>query len=155
MPEILVVEEEAVKPTGEALRQKIVSLENEMRKHEQIEIEPKHYLAKGLYAREILIPKGTLLTGKIHLEEHINVVAQGDISVATDDGIKRIKAPAVIVSKPGIKRIGYAHENTTWVTIHACEERDIEKIEEVLVVDDYAEFERRISLNNKELSCRS
>lgn len=141
--------------TGEALRQKIVSLESEMRKHEQIEIRPKHYLAHGLYAREILIPKGTLLTGKIHLSEHLNIISQGDISVATDDGIKRIKAPATIISKPGIKRVGFAHEDTVWTTIHACDEADIEKIEEMLVVDTFEEFERRIESRKKEYLCLS
>ena len=123
---------------------KIVSLENQMRSHEQIVIEPKHYLAHGLYAREILIPKGTLLTGKIHLAEHLNIISKGDISVMTDEGIKRIKAPATIISQPGIKRVGYAHEDTVWTTIHACDETEIDKIEEALVVDSFEEFERRI-----------
>jgi hypothetical protein len=126
------------------LQHKVVALEDEMRKLEPIEIIPVHYQAKGLYAREITIPKGTLLTGKIHMEEHLNVISQGDISVLTESGIKRIKAPAVIVSQPGIKRIGYAHEETKWITIHACTETDIEKIEDLLVVNSFAEFERRI-----------
>ena len=106
----------------------------------QIVIETKHYFAQGLYAREIIIPKGTLLTGKIHLFEHLNIISKGDISVLTENGIKRIKAPATIISRPGIKRVGYAHEDTVWTTIHSCSETDSEKAEKLLVVDTFEEF---------------
>lgn len=108
---------------------------------DQIRIEPVHYFAHGLYAREITIPKGTVLAGKIHLSEHLNIISKGDISVMTEDGVKRIVAPATIISKPGIKRVAYAHEETVWTTIHACEETDVKKAEELLVVDTFEEFE--------------
>lgn len=122
------------------MRNKILRLEAHMAEHEQLSIEPVHYIAEGLYAREITIPKGTLLTGKIHLFEHLNIISKGDISVLTEDGVKRIKAPATIISKPGIKRVGYAHEETVWTTVHACLETDVEKMEKLLVVDTFDEF---------------
>ena len=122
------------------LRGKVLALEAAMREMPQLEIEPVHYFAEGLYAREITIPKGCTLTGKIHLFEHLNIISKGDISVMTEDGIRRIKAPATIISKPGIKRVGYAHEETVWTTIHACTETDVDKIEDVLVVDSYEQF---------------
>lgn len=128
-------------PSVETMRGKVLDLEDAMRKiGGEIEIETKHYFADGLYAREIFIPKGTLLTGKIHLFEHLNVISKGDISVMTDDGIKRIVAPAMIISKPGIKRVGYAHEDTVWTTIHACKETDVDKAEALLVVETYEQF---------------
>src|SRR6266850_4178476 len=129
----------------DSLRSKILELEERMRERpDQIHIEPVHYIAQGLYAREITIPKGTLLTGKIHLFEHINIISKGDISVLTEAGVKRIKAPATIISKPGIKRVGYAHEETVWTTIHACSETDPEKAEKLLVVDTFEEFNAAI-----------
>jgi len=125
-------------------REKVLQLERMMKESpEQIHIEPVHYIANGLYAREITIPKDTLLTGKIHLFEHINIISKGDISVLTEQGIKRIKAPATIISKPGIKRIGYAHEETVWTTIHACKVKDGDEAEELLVVDTFEEFEAK------------
>ena len=123
-------------------RESILALEDAMRKEpDQLTIEPVHYFAPGLYAREITIPKGAILTGKIHLFGHINIISKGDISVLTEEGIKRIKAPATIISKPGIKRVGYAHEETVWTTVHACEETDADKAEKLLVVDTFEEFE--------------
>lgn len=124
------------------LRDKVLELEACMFEmpEKQIHIEPRHYFADGLYAREITIPAGTCLVGKIHLFEHINIISKGEISVMTEEGIKRIKAPATIISKPGIKRVGFAHEETVWTTIHACNEKEAEAAEKALVVDSYEQF---------------
>ena len=105
-----------------------------------MEITPVHYFAKGLYAREIFIPKGTLLTGKIHRTEHLNIISKGDISVVTEEGTKRITAPFTMIAKPGTKRVGYAHEDTVWTTVHATDETDLEKIELELIAADYGEL---------------
>ena len=123
------------------VRERIAYLEGEMRKCPQVEIPPKHYFAKGLYAREITIPKGTLLTGKIHKTEHLNIISKGDISVLTEDGPKRVQAPFTMVSRPGTKRVGYAHEETVWTTIHATTETDLEKLEADLIATDYEAFD--------------
>jgi len=118
-------------------RNDIMELESKMRHMTQLEIEPVHHFAKKLYAREITIPKGTLLTGKIHRTEHLNIISKGDITVMTEDGPVRIKAPCTIVSKPNTKRIGFAHEDTVWTTIHGTEETDLEVLESELITPDY------------------
>jgi len=124
------------------VRGRIEKLEGMMQAAEgHIELSPVHYFAKGLYAREIRIPKGTLLTGKIHKHEHLNIISQGEISVLTEHGPQRIKAPCTIVSQPGTKRVGYAHEDTVWTTIHATDETDVEKIDDELVVETYEQYQ--------------
>lgn len=138
------------------LRSRIEELEGLMLEASDIQIDfeklTRHIFSKGLYAREITIPKGTLLTGKIHLTEHINVVSKGDISVLTESGIERIKAPATIVSKPGTKRIGFTHEETVWTTFHATEETNLIKLEEMLIAPSHEAFE--LSQNQRGLLCR-
>lgn len=128
-------------PDIEHLKAKVVRAEKLMLQLPQVEIPAVHLFAKGLYARQITIPKGVLATSAIHLFEHIDIIPQGDISVLTDEGMKRITGPATFVSQPGLKRVGYAHEDTIWISIIACEERDIAKIEQTLVVESYEEFE--------------
>lgn len=117
------------------MKEKIQFLESEMLKHPQVEVETSHFFPNGLYAREIFIKSGTLLTGKAHKEEHLNIISKGKIAVWTEDGMKIVSAPCTMVSKAGIKRIGYAIEDTVWTTIHAnfanCVE--IEKLEQELV----------------------
>lgn len=115
-------------------RAQIFRLEREMQKHVAVEIQPVHYFAQGLYAREITIPAGTLLTGLIHRKEHLNIVSKGDITVWTEHGMKRVQAPFAMVSLPGTKRVGYAHEDTVWTTIHACSAHDMAEIEAELVI---------------------
>ncbi|UOF80460.1 putative tail fiber protein [Caudoviricetes sp.] len=114
-------------------RAQIVRLENEMRKCEQIHIEPVHHFANGVYAREITIPAGTLLTGKVHKTEHLNIISQGRITVWTEDGMKTVEAPYTIVSRPGTKRVGLAHTDTVWTTIHGTHERDLGRLEAELI----------------------
>lgn len=102
-----------------------------------------NYFSDGVYARELFIPKGTVLTGKIHKFTNLNIMISGELSVLTEDGMKRVKAPFVVVSPPGTKRVAYAHEDTRWITIHGTEETDVEKIEHQFVVDSeqqYLEF---------------
>jgi quercetin dioxygenase-like cupin family protein len=104
-----------------------------------VEIKTTHHFAPGVYMREIFIPKGTTLTGKIHRTEHMNILSQGDLSVWTEDGVKRLKASTVIKSQPGIKRVGFAHEDSVWITVHPTEETDIDKLEDMLIAKSFDE----------------
>ena len=58
----------------------------------------EHSFAEGLYIRKIFIPRGYWLVGKIHKYSYINFVERGDISVLTESGISRVKAPCTIPS---------------------------------------------------------
>lgn len=112
-----------------------------------IEIPVTHYFADGLYGREILIPKGATVSGKIHKTRHINVISKGEISVLTEKGIERLKAPFTFVAPPGTKRIGYAHEDTIWTTFHASEETDLEKLEAELIAPSFEALEAETRKN--------
>lgn len=99
-----------------------------------IHIEPVHRFADGIYAREITIPKGTLLTGKIHRTRHLNIVSAGQIAVWSEgEPLRVITAPYSFVAEPGTRRLGYAYEDTVWTTIHATTETDLEKLEAELI----------------------
>lgn len=123
-------------------RSNIVELEKFLLTCVQAEMPLRHFFAKGLYARELTIPKHCVLTGAIHKYEHINIVLEGHITVATEDGPRELRAGDVIVSRPGTKRAGFAHERTRWLTVHACEATTPEAAEQELVTNDYAEYER-------------
>jgi hypothetical protein len=99
----------------------------------------RHWFAPGMYCRELKIPAGACLTGKIHRHAHINIISQGDISVLTEHGIKRFIAPCVLISSVGIKRVGFAHTDTTWITVHAnpTDETDMEKLEARFIAPDF------------------
>ena len=127
----------------EDMRLTVENVERQMRRFEQLEIIPRHYFAHKTYAREITIPADTYLTGKIHNYSQINVLSKGDISVLTDDGMRRVQAPFTIVSPPGTKRLAYAHTECVWTTFLGTDETDVKKIEQQFISetnDDYLLF---------------
>ena len=103
----------------------------------EVKLEVKHSFAGGIYAREVFIPKGTWLSSYTHTKEHFCLCTKGAITVEGIDSLpKLIVAPAVLTSKPGARRQGYAHEDTVWVSMHAVgDETDIEKLEAELYVE--------------------
>lgn len=118
----------------------VLRLEDEMRRHPQVELEVKHHFAPGVYARELFIPAGVLLTGKIHKTEHLNILAKGRIEISNMGESRELIAPYMFVSPPGTKRAGYAHEDSVWITIHPTEETDIEIIEQQVIAKDFGDM---------------
>lgn len=79
--------------------------------------EAVHHFAQGMYGRELTIPAGHYITGKTHRKEHIFIVLTGDLTVWTERGMVRAGAGAMVIGKPGTKRIAYAHETTRCIAI--------------------------------------
>ena len=95
------------------------------------------------YGREMLIPKGTLIIGKIHRHQHLNFIMKGKVSVATEFGKKYFEGPCIFVSEVGLKRAVYAEEDTIWVTVHMTKhygEKHLDKIEEEVIAPNYGEL---------------
>ena len=115
------------------LGEKIDEFSCGMKRFEPVEVPVEHFCGGGIYGRRILIKKGTALEGEVHLTEHMNIIVSGDINVATEFGAERIVGHRVLVSKPGSNRIGYANEDTVWITLHATAETDLDKLKTMLI----------------------
>lgn len=107
----------------------------------QTEMPVTHRFSRGVYARELFIPKGTVLTGRIHKYSQINILLQGEISVLTERGVIRMKAPQIFESPSGAKRAGYAHEDTVWITVCGTSNTNPDTLEDELTTKTYAEYE--------------
>lgn len=128
------------------MREKVERIEAFMLLQPQVEIPVQHFFSgDGVYGRQIFMPKGTLMTGRIHLHEHLNIILQGDVTMMTVDGPRRVKGPMSMVSAPGTKKIGYVNEDTIWMTVHATHDRDVKNIERTLTANSYAEYENRLA----------
>lgn len=132
MTEIIEVGDTSIELPKAPTREQIFALERNLNTLPQVELTLQHHFTPGMYAREMTIPAGTILTGKIHKTSHLNIVSAGDITVWTEGGMKRIKAPFSFVSHPGTKRVGLTHAETVWTTIHVTEETDLDKLEDLL-----------------------
>jgi len=110
----------------------------------------KHYFAPivdeygcGTYAREIHLPKGSLVVGKIHRHSHINIISKGEVSVVTEYGKKYYTAPCTFVSEVGLKRAVLVEEDTIWTTIHLTKhlgEDNLGDIEEEVIAESYEDI---------------
>lgn len=96
----------------------------------------EHLFTNGLYVRTVFNPAGSLLTTKIHKTEHPFAILKGSVSVYVPGvGTEHLEAPHIGVTKPGTRRVIYAHEDTVWVTFHPNpdDETDLDKLEERLI----------------------
>lgn len=124
-----------------AVNEQIETMESEMFKHEQVHIPVEHLFVNGMYARKIMIPAGTVLTGRVHKFGYVDIMLSGEISVATPDGVRTLSGFNILEGKAGRKRAGYAHTDVHWVTVHRTEETDPDGIEDKLTVMTMLEYQ--------------
>jgi len=97
-----------------------------------------HSFADGCYVREIFIPAGMLLTGKIHRHSHPNFLMKGKVAVLTESGgLENIEAPCYMISPAGTKRAVYTHTDCVWITVHVTDKQNLEEIEEEIIAPSY------------------
>lgn len=113
---------------------KVSALQDEIDNLPQVDCPVRHHFIDGLYAREITIPKGTVLVGAVHKKHSIVVLSSGALRLATDDGPVDVYAPFTMVCKPGAKNAAYAIETAVWTNFFANpdDETDTDKLVEIL-----------------------
>ena len=124
----------------------ILRIEKEILAMPQITLPVEHYQVDGVYVRSLFLPAGTLLTGKIHNFENIAILAQGTIRVSNGTDAYVLTAPHIMVDKPGVKRIGYAETDVTFITVHKTANTEIDDIEKELVSATFEEYEQQLLL---------
>lgn len=97
----------------------------------------KHHYAPHQYGRELHMPKGMVIVGKLHKHSHLNIVSSGKCIVQTFEGEVLIEAPATFVSPAGVQRAVYCLEDTVWTTVHSTDLTDLEEIEQEIIATGY------------------
>lgn len=122
--------------SGLSWRQKIARIVEFFGRQIQTECPLKHYFAPGVYVREIFMPAGTIVVGKIHKTEHFNIIQKGRVRVFQEGGDFEIAGPLTFVSGAGVQKVLYIMEDTIWSTVHITQERDLVKLEAELIEPD-------------------
>ena len=119
-------------------RRKAYALENAIWQEglPQLDVPIRHFFAAGVYGREMTVPAGCVVVGKIHKYEQINVLSKGEVSVQTDEGVQHFSAPHTFIGTAGAKRVFHTHSEIVWTVFHATPETDVEKIEEIFIAKD-------------------
>ncbi len=103
----------------------------------------KHSFAEGCVMREIWIPAGEAVVGKIHKHSHPNFLMSGTVLVVTEyEGVQKFTGPLAMISQPGTKRALVALTDVWWIVVHVTEETDLVKIEEAVIATDFPAYER-------------
>jgi len=103
----------------------------------------KHSFADQVYVRQMDMKKDTLVVGAIHNHLHVWFLLTGSLTVVTETSQEDYLAPCYVISKPGVKRVIYAHEDSIFVNIHKNPDniKDIDQLEAVIVSKNYKEYE--------------
>lgn len=92
-----------------------------------------HHFAAGLYAKESMVPSGYVVGKHIHGYSHLSVLASGKAIVTAGDVVKEYTGPTCIEIKAGIPHEILAVTDVVWYCIHATDETDETKVDEVII----------------------
>lgn len=107
----------------------------------QTDLPVSHHFSLGIYAKAVYIPKGIIAVGKYHRYPQLNILLQGRMSVRiNEDEIETLRAPFIVSSPAGTKRIVWAHEDSIWLTILGTNETDVDLIEKQFTADTEEEY---------------
>jgi len=112
--------------------QEICAFQNFLSKFPQLELDIRHHHSEGQYVREMRIPKDAYVIGKEHKTRHLNILAKGKITIWSVQGRLDLcadKGPVIYESPAGVKKVGYAHEDCVWLTLHPTDEVDQDRLE--------------------------
>jgi hypothetical protein len=102
----------------------------------------REYVSGGMYCREITIPKGVLLTGRVYKFDHLEIMVRGKIDILSADGeLVSYEGFNVIPALSGKRQAGYAHEETVWLTVNRVPNIDVSQMLDHTTVLTYSEYE--------------
>lgn len=113
--------------TIQAFEQQLMQMPNQMQP------ENYHHFSDGVYLRELVMPAGTLLVGKLHKTRHFLVITRGRIHCKTEAGMVDLVAGDIIETQPGTKRVLLAYEDSVMVTVHVTNKTDLAEIEKDVI----------------------
>jgi len=95
-----------------------------------------HHFSDGLYAKESFVPAGTAIMKHTHSFSHLSILAKGRVAVMKGDVIEIIDAPACINIEANVIHGIKAMSDCVWFCIHATDETDPAKVDEILIRGD-------------------
>jgi len=95
-----------------------------------------HHFSDGLYAKESFIPKGNFGVQHKHEYAHLSILAKGRVIVGVENTETEYTAPACIEIKAGLHHSVTAIEDSVWFCIHATDEKDPEKVDQLVIMKE-------------------
>ena len=107
---------------SEAARNRVFAMEEKMQHGlpddmELIDLPLREFYADGCYVREVFMPAGSFVTGRIHKHRHVSICSMGRMQVFDETGLKEVKAGDIFISEPGIKRALHMLEDSRFINV--------------------------------------
>ena len=95
----------------------------------------KHHFSAGVYAKEQKLAKGYMVETHAHKYDHLSIMSGGPVEVECNGESTLYVGCACITIKAGVKHKITALGDSVWFCIHATDETDPEKVDEVLIME--------------------
>lgn len=123
------IEENVLRNISQFTAEQMHTLEVSCLETAQVSTHLIHTFSEGVYMRELHIPKGTFLIGKVHKQGGLNIVLKGSLIVYTADGVRKdVQAPCTIYAPVG-RKVAVCTEDAVWLNIIPTTSTDVEEIE--------------------------
>lgn len=122
-------------------RERIMAVETRLLELPQVEIPIEHHFGAGIYARTMIAPRGTVLTGKIYKVPQMIILNSGEITVRSEFFNGRICGPHIYESPAGAKRFGYCHTDVVWTCLTSVKATNVEDAEKEIYAETYEELD--------------
>lgn len=93
----------------------------------------EHVFSDHEYAKRVTLKPGQWIGKHVHNYTHLSILAAGHVLVDAGGEITEYTAPAHVVIKAHVPHTVFAPDGAVWYCIHATDEKDPEKIDEVIV----------------------
>lgn len=92
-----------------------------------------HHFSEGLYAKEMHVPEGFIIQKHTHSFNHLSILAKGKVVVIKGEDAFVVEAPACLEIEKEVIHGIRALTDCVWFCIHATDEKDVSKVDEVLI----------------------
>jgi hypothetical protein len=105
-----------------------------------------HYQTDDLYGRRCRIPAGTVASTLVHRYDHMAICLVGTVVLVDQNGERTtVTAPDVVITRKGTQRALLAVTDVDWVTVHHCENQDLDNIESILGCKTMTEYQNLLT----------
>jgi hypothetical protein len=84
----------------------------------------QHYFGDGVYVRTLMIPAGTCVIGRLHLQARVCMILSGTCRFVDEFQEHTVSAPWVGEFKPGTKTAVFAETDTLWAACMGTDLKD-------------------------------
>lgn len=103
---------------------------------QRVDCPNKHYFAPGVYVREMFIPAGTFIIGRVHKTSHINIMLQGEGKFIINGEIVDVKQGDIFNSDANVRKVCIATSDVRFLNVFPVAHEDVEELEKELAHEE-------------------